>query len=218
VRKGDAPVLLKKFEKKKVNTLFWAPQGQFLVMAFLKAAEGPLEFIDTSDFSTMNTVTPELTTDIAWDPTGRYVVGAVSAWTGKVSDTGFTVYSFQGRELRREKISRFGNLFWRPRPPCLLTHAQLKELKKNLKKYSPQFEEDDRKLHSKLTEEEMQRRKETVGAWKEYRARKLLQYQAEKQKRLILRNHVDTDELDADKSSMNEETFEVLIKEDTIDE
>ena len=53
-------------------------------MAFLKAAEGPLEFIDTSDFSTMNTVTPELTTDIAWDPTGRYVVGAVSAWTGKV--------------------------------------------------------------------------------------------------------------------------------------
>jgi len=54
------------------------------VLAFLKAAEGPLEFIDTSDFSVMNAMTPELTTDIAWDPTGRYVVGAVSAWTGKV--------------------------------------------------------------------------------------------------------------------------------------
>jgi translation initiation factor 3 subunit B len=64
--------------------MFWAPQGQFVILAQLKSAEGPLEFIDTTDFSIMNAITPEMTTDIEWDPTGRYVIGAVSAWTGKV--------------------------------------------------------------------------------------------------------------------------------------
>lgn len=84
VRKGDAPILLKRFEKKRFNSLFWAPQGQFVVLAHLKSAEGPLEFIDTAEFTIMNSLTPEMTTDIEWDPTGRYVIAAVSAWTGKV--------------------------------------------------------------------------------------------------------------------------------------
>lgn len=64
--------------------MFWAPQGTFVILAQLKTAEGPLEFIDTSDFSIMNAIMPEMTTDIEWDPTGRYVMSAVSAWTGKV--------------------------------------------------------------------------------------------------------------------------------------
>lgn len=73
-----------KFERKRFNSLFWAPQGQFVVLALLKSAEGPLEFIDTSDFSVMSTLMPEMTTDVEWDPTGRYVVACVSAWSGKV--------------------------------------------------------------------------------------------------------------------------------------
>ena len=76
--------LAEKLEKRRFNTLFWSPQGQFIVLACLKSAEGPIEFIDTSDFTVMNTLMPELTTDIEWDPTGRYVVAGVSAWTGKV--------------------------------------------------------------------------------------------------------------------------------------
>jgi translation initiation factor 3 subunit B len=215
VKKGDAPTLLKKFEKKRFNTLFWAPQGQFIILALLKSAEGPLEFVDTSDFSIMNTLMPEMTTDIEWDPTGRYVVAGVSAWTGKVSDTGYSLLSFQGKVVRKERVDRFGNLFWRPRPPCLLTHAQIKEIKKNLKKYSPQFELKDRQRLSKASKEMLTKRQGIVDTWTEYRTKKEEQYVAQKKQRMLLRSNVDTDELDADKNSMHEEVIEVLIKEDS---
>ena len=35
---------------------------------------GVLEFIDTSDFTTMNSGEHFMATDIEWDPTGRYVL------------------------------------------------------------------------------------------------------------------------------------------------
>jgi len=220
VRKGDAPVLLKKMEKKRFNMLFWGPYGQYIVLALLKTPEGPLEFIDTNDFTVMNTLVPEITTDIEWDPTGRYVVAAVSAWTAKVADTGYTLISFQGKVLSKGKVKveRFGNLFWRPRPPCLLTHAQIKEIKKNLKKYTTKFDEEDRFLQSSVSAELLEKRKKIIEAWKEYRTRKEEQYGNERQKRLFLRNHTDTDELDADRSSMHEEIIDVLIKEDIVEE
>jgi len=181
----------------------------------LKTAEGPLEFIDTNDFSTMAIITPELTTDVEWDPTGRYVVAAVSVWTGKVSDTGFTLASFQGKVLRKERIERFGNLVWRPRPPCLLKHTQIKDIKKSLlKKYSPGFIKQDMIRRHAGAKEKIEQRQKVLDAWNEYRGRKLEQYKSQKNQRMILRNHVDTDELDADKSSMIEETMEVLIRED----
>jgi len=217
VKKGDTPNLLKKLEKRRFNTLFWGPQGQFIILACLKSAEGPIEFMDTSDFSTMNTLMPELTTDIEWDPTGRYVVAGVSAWTGKVSDTGFSLLTFQGKTLRKERVDRFGNLFWRPRPPCLLTHAQIKEIKKNLKKYSPAFELKDRQRKSTASKELLQKRQEIIDSWKDYRTKKEEQYLTQKKQRLLLRNNVDTDELDSDKSAMHEEIMEVLIKEDIQD-
>jgi len=215
VKKGDTPSLLKKFEKKRFNSMFWAPQGQFIILAQLKSAEGPLEFIDTTDFSIMNALMPEMTTDIEWDPTGRYVVAGVSAWTGKVSDTGYTLLNFQGRVIRKERVDRFGNLFWRPRPVCLLTNTQVKEIKKNLKKYSPAFEAKDRQRRSKRDQEVMKKQQEIMDAWNEYRLRKADDYKTQKAKRMFLRNSVDTDELDADKSQLNEEVIEILVKEDT---
>ncbi|KOB71696.1 Eukaryotic translation initiation factor 3 subunit B [Operophtera brumata] len=49
VNTGQAPTLLKKFERKPFNHLFWSPSGQFIMSG------------------------------IEWDPTGRYVVTGVSS-------------------------------------------------------------------------------------------------------------------------------------------
>lgn len=54
VNAGQAPSLLKKFEKKPYNHLFWAPSGQFIVLANLGLTGGALEFLDTYDFTVMN--------------------------------------------------------------------------------------------------------------------------------------------------------------------
>jgi translation initiation factor 3 subunit B len=71
---GQTPVLLKKYERKTANHLFWAPTGQFVVLAGLRSMNGCLEFVDTGDFTTMGTGEHFMCTDVEWDPTGRSAV------------------------------------------------------------------------------------------------------------------------------------------------
>jgi hypothetical protein len=59
-------------------------------------------------------------------------------------DTGFWIWSFQGKILKRLNIETFCGLQWRPRLPTLLSQKQQQEIRKNLKKYSAQFESKDR--------------------------------------------------------------------------
>ncbi len=63
--------------------LFWSPAGQYIVLAECREV-GALEFIDTTDFSTMASGEHYKATNVEWDPTGRYVVSSVSAWNHKV--------------------------------------------------------------------------------------------------------------------------------------
>lgn len=80
-----ACLLAEKFEQKSANTLFWSPTGQYIVAAALRSSTYTLEFIDTFDFSVLNTQEHFKLTDVEWDPTGRYVATVVSYWTNKVS-------------------------------------------------------------------------------------------------------------------------------------
>ena len=128
---------------------------------------GTLEFVDTHDFTVMNTGEHFMATDVEWDPTGRYVATAVSWWGHKVwvlsififplggyftdisciilqVDNAYWLWSFQGRILKRVALDKFCQLQWRPRPPSLLPAQQVKDIKKTLKKYSAQFEVKDR--------------------------------------------------------------------------
>ena len=58
--------------------------GQFIVLAGLRSMSGTLEFVDTQDFTIMNTGEHFMATNVEWDPTGRYVATAVSWWGHKV--------------------------------------------------------------------------------------------------------------------------------------
>ena len=70
LKKGTEPEILKKYERKTANHLFWAPTGQFVVLAGLRSMNGVLEFIDTSDFTSMGVGEHFMCTDVEWDPTG----------------------------------------------------------------------------------------------------------------------------------------------------
>lgn len=94
VKTGQTPVELKKYERKTANHLFWSPAGQFIVLAGLRNMNGVLEFIDTSDFTVMNSGEHFMCTDIEWDPTGRYLMTGVSWWGHKV-DNAYWMWSFQ---------------------------------------------------------------------------------------------------------------------------
>lgn len=75
---GQAPTILRKFEKKPFTHMFWSPMGRFIVLVQLVdqlgqvGVGGALEFVDTHDFVIMNSTDHYQATDVEWDPTGDY--------------------------------------------------------------------------------------------------------------------------------------------------
>lgn len=188
VSQGQRPALLKKFDNRACNHLFWSPNGQYIVLAGMGTSGGGfLEFIDTNEFLIMNTTDHYQMSDLEWDPTGRYVVTGVSYWKYKV-DTGYWIWTFQGRILKRINVDKFVQFLWRPRPPTLLTAKQQKEIKKNLKKYYPQFESKDRMRQSKASKELIEKRSSLMEKFNSYRNKRLKEYHDQKPRRLQLRN------------------------------
>lgn len=77
-KKGQKPALISKMEKKTCTHLFWSPRGQFIVLA--NCTMGSFEFVDTSDFTIMNSGDHYRAYQVEWDPTGRYVTTGISAY------------------------------------------------------------------------------------------------------------------------------------------
>uniref|UniRef100_A0A131XUJ2 Eukaryotic translation initiation factor 3 subunit B n=1 Tax=Ixodes ricinus TaxID=34613 RepID=A0A131XUJ2_IXORI len=215
VKPGASAVLLKKFERKQCNHIFWSPAGQFIVLAGLRTMSGSLEFVDTSDFTVMNQNDHFMASDVEWDPTGRYVVTGVSWWLHK-TDNAYWLWSFQGRVLRKCNMDRFCQLLWRPRPPSLITEEKLREIRKNFKKYSEQFDLRDRASMTKASKEVMEKRKKMLEDFRALQERKAKEYMNMRELRMELRDGIDTDELDSNLEDLEEEVVEFLIKEEEI--
>jgi len=217
VKKGQTPILAKKMDHKSCNQVFWSPQGQYIVLAQMGSTGGALEFIDTSDYATMNQSEHYQVTSVDWDSTGRYVVSGVSYWNIKV-DNGYWLWSFQGKLLQRheKEKEKFCQLQWRPRPPSVLTKKDIKDLKKNLKKYSMQFELKDRRRATAENKELVEKRIKLLDEYKGYRAQKVKEWNQQKQRRLQLRNGIDTDELDSHAENLEEEIVEFLVNEEEV--
>ena len=171
---------------------------------------GVFEFVDTSNFTSMGGGEHFMCTDVEWDPTGRYVMTGVSWWSHEV-DNAYWLWNFQGKILKRSSVEKFCQLVWRPRPQSLLSKEQGKEIKKNLKKYSDQFNAKDKMRQSRASKELMAKRQALVDAFNSWRDQKLRDYNDQREERIELRGGRDMD--DHDNEGVEEETVEFLVKE-----
>jgi len=57
---------------------------------------------------------------------------------------GYHIYDFKGELLREEHVEKFKQFLWRPRPLTLLSRDEQKAIRRNLREYSKDFEEEDR--------------------------------------------------------------------------
>lgn len=212
LKKGTEPEILKKYERKTANHIFWAPTGQFVVLAGLRSMNGVLEFVDTSDFTSMGVGEHFMCTDVEWDPTGRYVITGVSWWGHKV-DNAYWMWNFQGKILKRSNVDRFCQLVWRPRPQTLLSKEKLKDVKKNLKRYSDIFNLKDKMRQNKASKELVAKRQTMMEEFKAWKDRKAKEFLETKERRMELRGGFDAD--DHQGEAFEEEVVEFLVKEES---
>ncbi|KAJ6219776.1 hypothetical protein RDWZM_005588 [Blomia tropicalis] len=150
-------------------------------------------------------------TDIEWDPTGRYVATIVSYWTNK-ADNAYWIWSFQGRLIRKQPLERLCQFLWRPRPPSILSEEKVKEIRKNLKKYAEEFDAKDRLAHSKLSKEIIAKRQQQIKEYKQVLDANRKIWEENHSARLALRGLTEEPEIEYE-----EEEYEILIKEETIE-
>lgn len=84
-------------ESKPANHIYWAPQGQFCVLAGLQspALNGVLEFWDINAMELMGYQEHLMCTNVSWDPTGRYVSTFVSVLRQTVRQLSCLFSSFE---------------------------------------------------------------------------------------------------------------------------
>ncbi|KAJ5749920.1 Eukaryotic translation initiation factor 3 subunit B [Penicillium manginii] len=149
--------LVRTVEKKTSNGIYWSPKGRFVIVATVHSQSSfDLDFYDmdfegekveaekdlAANLQLMKTVEHYGVTDVQWDSTGRYVVTSASVWTHSM-ENGWNLHTFSGQTLSENPTEKFKQFLWRPRPATFLSKEEQKQVRKNLREYSKEFDEED---------------------------------------------------------------------------
>ncbi|KAH6796740.1 translation initiation factor 3B1 [Perilla frutescens var. hirtella] len=194
---------------KQANALYWSPAGRFIILAGLKGFNGQLEFYNVDELETMAQAEHFMATDVEWDPTGRYVVTAVTSV--HEMENGFNVWSFSGKLLYRILRDHFFQFLWRPRPPSLLTAEEEEEIAKNLKKYSKKYEAEDQDVSILLSEQDREKRKMLKEEWDRWVSEWKRLHEEEKLERQKLRDGGEASDDDEEEYEAKQVEIEELM-------
>ncbi|ORY04590.1 translation initiation factor eIF-3b [Basidiobolus meristosporus CBS 931.73] len=215
--------LIKTLERKTTNALVWSPRGRNLVLATLRTqTTWDLEFYDM-DFEPVETKKEQTgnvndpaayinllstqehygVTDIEWDPTGRYVLTSASMWRHTM-ENGFMLWDFKGNMLFKKVLDKFKQILWRPRPKSLLNAEQKKKIRKNLKDYSREFDQEDLSSQNAVSAAVIAQRRKLNEDWYSWRRRAEAELAEERAKSGKSLANIDT---------KNYETIEEWIEE-----
>lgn len=80
-------------------------------------------------------------------------------------ENGYHIHTFSGTTLAEHPIEKFKQLSWRPRPPTLLSKEEQKQVRKNLREYSREFEEEDKYAVDIANTAIVEMRKRVLNEW-----------------------------------------------------
>merc|ERR1711957_692243 len=204
---------LETLEGKQCNCLFWSPAGHNIIMASLgDSASGALEFYDV-DTKAMAMKEHYRANQVVWDPAGRTVATLVSQPIGGghfkfVMDNGYTLWTFQGKQITQKSYEAFYQLQWRPRK-SLLNKDQVETVVKNLKKYEKEFDKADKAINRARLVEETRGKRLLRSGFRDRLARLKAWRAGQRETRISLMNGYDDD----DESGYNivENTIETVL-------
>ena len=88
-------------------------------------------------------------------------------------ENGYHLYDYAGNLLREEPTDKFKQILWRPRPATLLNKDEQKTIRKNLREYSKDFEEQDRIEEDKERGAVVEERRRLLSEWLAWREREM---------------------------------------------
>lgn len=129
-------------------------------------------------------------------------------------ENGYHLYDFKGELLREEHIEKFKQLSWRPRPPTLLSREEQKLIRKNLREYSKDFEEQDRIEEDKEKGAIVEERRRILSEWLAWREKEEEELK-EDRRELGLEDVEDEEKADGkdDEGAVVEEIMEEVLDE-----
>jgi translation initiation factor 3 subunit B len=198
--------LLKELEPRQVDSLFWSPRGINLVIANTKSSTATLEFWDVNELDAIGYGEHFGMTNASWDPTGRYFCTYVSAHK-RAADLGFIIWTFLGRPLHKINMEMLYEFHWRPRPPSLLSAAQDRKVKSQLKEKSKVIEKEVQAQADKVREGILKERQKQWDNFQEFLQRVAQEYEEMKQERYTLRGYGSDDE-----EALGYETKEEIVE------
>lgn len=86
-------------------------------------------------------------------------------------ENGYHLYDFKGTLLREEALEQFKQWAWRPRPERLLNKEEMKAVRKNLREWSKQFEEQDSAKKNTANRAVVEQRRRLLDEWLAWRGR-----------------------------------------------
>ena len=200
-------------EGKQCNCLFWSPSGSNIILASLgDSASGTLEFFHV-DSQTLVMKEHYRANEVLWDPSGRTVATIVSQPISGghfkfAMDNGYTLWTFQGKQVTNQSYEAFYQFQWRPRQ-SLLTEKEKTDVIANLKKYEREFDKADKKMAREKYLEETKGKRLLRQAYRDRLAYLRSIRTAQKEERLQLNNGYDSD--DETNFTTKEYTIETIL-------
>lgn len=126
-------------------------------------------------------------------------------------ENGYHLYDFKGELLREEHIDKFKQLLWRPRPATLLSKDEQKTIRKNLREYSRDFDEQDRIEEDKEKGAIVDERRRLLSEWLAWRQNEEEELKLEKEELGI--EDEEEEEEEAESGKVVEEIVEEVLDE-----
>ncbi|KAL0484841.1 translation initiation factor 3 subunit Eif3b [Acrasis kona] len=192
LKNNNKGVCLKKFENKTIDKTFWSPRGINCVVANMRSASVPLEFYDVDDVEMVGLGEHFGMTNAQWDPTGRYFCSYVSAHF-RSQENGYILWTFLGTKIDQTTFDKMYEFEWRPRPPTLLTGADLKKIQGKLPQLRKEYEKERSAAQQKVSQEVLKDRRRKWDEFQNIIKRLNDEYEQMKNKLVELRGYRDED-------------------------
>lgn len=127
-------------------------------------------------------------------------------------ENGFNLHTFSGETLAENPTDKFKQFVWRPRPATLLSKEEQKQVRKNLREYSKEFEEEDKYAVDIANTAVVENRKRILNEWAAWirREKELL---AEEKDAYGLPDNADEPKIAKDAPAVTEDKGETVVEE-----